>query len=227
MGMAAKAIAYYRRHGLGGLLRRCVRPLRRLRRWVWRRQRYVIAVKSIRGAEPPAEHADVTFREATHEDAGQIAEQFAEHFGPDGQALVVEALDAGDRAIIGVSAEDGRTIVCISWLSRRDALLRTLLGGQIGAEDICHRRLFVPAEFRRRHLAAREVQFVEPLAGHSGVERIWGFIETANEASQKLMERLGYDVHGLLEISCFLGRRRARVRRQGQKTWQRLDARYA
>ena len=225
MGMAAKTIAYYRRHGLGGLLRRCLRPLRRLCRWLRWRQRYVIIVKSIANPDAPVEHADVIFRQAAHEDAGQIAEQFVEHFGPDGQALVAEALNAGDTAIIGVSAEDNRTIVCISWLSRREALLRTLLGGRIGAEDICHRRLFVPMEFRRRHLAVREIQFVERLAGHSGVERIWGFIETSNKASMKLHERLGYDVHGMLEVGRFLGRPRARLRRQGQKTWQRLDAR--
>jgi len=225
-GMIARARAICGDVASQGFDRGLRRPLRRRLRKLWRRQRYLAFAKSLEEAEAKADHDDVLFREAGVDDVAEIARQFREQLGPDAQAVLRDQLRLGSRGVLGLSAEDGRTIVYISWVFPRDKLLMTFLSGRVGSDQTCHRRVWVPPSFRGRGLAARGLEFVECVLFTGGIRRAWAFAEAANVAARRLYRKLQYEECGWLETGTRLGRSVARAKRSGNSRWVGLPTQY-
>jgi len=225
MGIFIKLWGCYQQESMMGIIRSFLRLVRRIRRRIWYKKQYYIFTKSIQNETLVGEHTDVVFRLANEDDIPAITRQLRyiysdEHF-------LQYLFSTGDQAVIGLSAEvNQKKIMYISWLSREDKLFLTLLGKQSNSSNICHKRIWVPYEFRRRGLAARGIQYAQWQASRRGENVVWAFVETGNKISRKIHQILAYEEYGQLMVGSYLGFRFARTRRANEKDWQSLSVKY-
>ena len=133
-------------------------------------------------------------------------------------------LKAGDLAVLGVASGDPTEVLYISWVTREDKLFCMCADSSESVPQACSRRIWVPAQHRRRRLAERGLLFAENAAFDAGVRRLWAFALRDNEASIRLHEKLGYRQTGFLRIGRRLGKRIAQMQRSGTRHWQDLRA---
>jgi GNAT superfamily N-acetyltransferase len=126
-------------------------------------------------------------RQATLDDAAELAELIAEFNGPQG--------DAGETAA-RLAACDGLEVALIAWEATEAAGFACLRVTPALASRLCHAlltELYVREAFRRRGVARALVERAESLAREQGASELFLFTGRQNTGAQVFYEQLGFE----------------------------------
>ncbi len=205
--MLTKALNYYHERGGRALAARLLRA-------IWHTEEYIVYHKETCDCNCPSHYGDVVFRTIGMQEIPWVAANWPSHLGyvgPHVNRVISARLRAGDIGVVGVPPQQDTKLIFLSWCSRRDFALLTVLGERLGRSEACTKNLWVHEGYRRQGIALRGQRYLEGLASRQGVKRVWGFVMRGNTASQVLLRKLGYDMHGKIRFVERFGTRYAEV----------------
>ncbi len=186
--MLRKVIIFYRLYGFAALIKRFLRPLRRIGRNLFYRKSFYVYYWDTGCISPPASYDDIEFIEVDRTMIGMIAPQLADHYGRNAEQAIGDRIDSGDIAVAGFGPVLGafRELMFFCWISPHDELLIAFIKRVCYPGSYCIKRLFVPEKFRRRSIAVRGHAFLYHIASNHGIRRLWSFVDKANIAAYHL-----------------------------------------
>jgi predicted ATP-grasp superfamily ATP-dependent carboligase/GNAT superfamily N-acetyltransferase len=173
-------------------------------------EKYLILSKK---TEPVGEidNEKLFFRQATKDDAINIALQYGDHFGKNAAEEINHRLSSGEVLIVGSFSSDFDDICYLAWLSRNDSFYKAASEALNSKKSICLYRIYVPDSHRNKGIGKYALSYIEKTFLTDNYEEILAFVHVANSPSMAMFKKREWGTLGSLYRLRLLGKELIRV----------------